>query len=185
MSVDSCPPVSRINSHKCTKNTDFKTPFTDCFYTSFSVCLCHNMLCRPQNLPSDLIVHAGSGENGQLNRRQRKTKLISLAGGQNVAFEVKTLPFNDTLTVCTCRWLLQRRSLIQAWTNNLWWPTCRSSPKPNWSLELRSSPNSTPKRLEHMDQVHTNTEERNISMRIVGNHNKSFMLFSLGWLVGL
>lgn len=75
MSVDSCPPVSRnINSHKCTKNTDLKTPFTDCFYTSLSVCLCHNMLCRPQNLPSDLIVHAGSGENGQLNGRQRKTK---------------------------------------------------------------------------------------------------------------
>lgn len=61
------------------------------------------MLCRPQNLHSDLIVHAGSGENGQLNGSQRKTKLISLAGGQNVALEVKTIPFNDTLTVCTCR----------------------------------------------------------------------------------
>lgn len=61
------------------------------------------MLFRPQNLPSDLIVHAGSWENSQLNGRQRKTKLISLAGGQNVALEVKKIPFNDTLTLCTCR----------------------------------------------------------------------------------
>lgn len=59
--------------------------------------------------------------------------------------------------LCDCRWSLQRKSSTPVRTNSRWWPTCPSSPKPNWSPELHSNPNSTPRRPAHTDRVRAQT----------------------------
>lgn len=109
----------------------------------------------------DAYVSCGSLHISKIKYGQLKWKQSRLIG---LAVHLLVLA-NECNTFGLCFWFLiwyvfvcnsslsPRKSPIPRWTSCPWWPTCRSSPRPNWSPGLPSDHASTQTVSAPMDRV--------------------------------